>query len=172
MNRIMALIHINVLQKYNIKINWLIYKNQNSLYFENKPLQQRIKTYDFKDSKNKHIKSTIRGNLAVNYWNDIPNPHSSNLNITTCSSSGKLIEYNSPFNFPPDYTNAKLKHYYYKSFEEYCIKINRGKCDYSKFNSNQLAKIYFKRLYNANKNDTKKLLIMKSIFKDSIYNIT
>ena len=126
-------------QCQNIKINWLMYINDNTLYFENKPLQQRIKTFRYDDPANIHIKSTVKGNLPINYWEIAGNPHSSNLNVTSCSSSGKIITSDSPFNQPPDFTNAKLKHYYYKSFEEFCIKVKRGKCDTTKNMSDQIA---------------------------------
>jgi hypothetical protein len=42
---------------------------------------------------NRHIKSTVRGNLSHNYWKYANNPHTSINNFTTCSSSGKLITF-------------------------------------------------------------------------------
>ena len=95
----------------NIKINWLMSINNDTLYYENKPLQQRIKTFGYNNPVNIHIKSTVRGGLPINYWTISHNPHTSTLNITSCSSSGKIIQFDSPFNQPPDFTNAKLKHY-------------------------------------------------------------
>lgn len=98
-------------QCQNIKINWLLYYNKNNLYYSNIPLQKRITQFNYEELRNKHIKSTVKGNLSVNYWKKAGNPHSSLLNITSCSSSGKITKFDSPFIFPPDYTNAKLKHY-------------------------------------------------------------
>ena len=111
----------------NIKINWLMFENSNNLYYINKPLRKRFNNSNA--SENFHIKSTVRGNLPSNYWENMNNPHTSQLNITSCSTSGKIIQSDSPFNNPPDYSNAKLIHYHYKSFEEYCLKIKRGKAD-------------------------------------------
>ena len=62
-----------------------MYKNDHILYFEDKPLQQRIKTFKYNDTSNKHIKSTIKGNLSINYWKSAPTPHSPSLNIISCS---------------------------------------------------------------------------------------
>ena len=107
----------------NIKINWSFYKDNNSLFYINKPIQQRIKTLG---NPNKHIKSTIRGNLLVNYWSKMNNPHSSLIKVYTCNSKGKKIKHDTPFNDPPDIKYAVLKHYQYKSLEEYCFKILRG----------------------------------------------
>ena len=101
----------------NIKINWLMSINNDTLYYENKPLQQRIKTFGYNNPVNIHIKSTVRGGLPINYWTISHNPHTSTLNITSCSSSGKIIQFDSPFNQPPDFTNAKLKHYEIEIFE-------------------------------------------------------
>ena len=154
----------------NIKINWLVYKNYNSLYYENKPLQERIKTFSYNYIENIQIKSTVKGNLYLNYWETISNPHTSNLKIYTCSSSGKKIQFNSPFNFPPDYSNAKLKHYIYKSFEEYCIKIKRGKSDHPKNTSNNIKTDLYKDLYYESKNNPDKLKIINKIFNYSLYN--
>ena len=148
----------------NIKINWLIYMNYHSLYFENKPLQQRIKNFYYNDPSNKHIKSTVKGNLPVNYWEKVENPHTSTLNFTSCSSSGKIIRFDSPFNFPPDFTNAKLKHYIYKSFEEWCIKIKRGKCDYPRKESEQIMIQRYKKLVSQFRNNEEKLKIIRKIF--------
>ena len=74
----------------NIKVNWLRnrFNNNNGL-------------------KNKGIKSTVRGHLPTNYWEIMRNPHTSLLNITSCSTSGKIIQSNYPYNNPPDYLNGR-----------------------------------------------------------------
>ena len=77
-----------------IHFNWLFYINlNNSLYYENKPLKKRMTKPLFELTINRHIKSTVRGNLSHNYWKYANNPHTSINNFTTCSSSGKLIKY-------------------------------------------------------------------------------
>ena len=153
----------------NIKINWILSKNDQVLYFENKPLLERIKIFDYKDPANIHIKSTIRGNLPMNYWKNTNNPHSSLWNFTSCSSSGNIVEYNSPFVNPPDFTNAHLKHFYYKSFEEFCIKAKRGKCDMTKQESNKLVDSTLKIIYEQNKNNPEKLKIINKIFNNTLF---
>ena len=148
----------------NIKINWLLYYDENLLYYENKPVQERIKFFRYDNKLNIHVKSTVKGNLPINFWEKAKNPHTSLLNFTCCSSSGKLIQFGAPSNEPPDYTNAKLKHYRYKSFEEYCLKIKRGRADL-KYNINKkMIKEYYKKLYFLNKNNPKKMKIIEEIF--------
>ena len=151
----------------NIKVNWLIFGVNNNLYYINKPLRKRFNNNNAKKSKG--IKSTVRGHLSSNYWENMLNPHSSRLNITSCSTSGKIIRSDSPFNDPPDYLNAKLIHYYYKSFEEYCLKIKRGKADIVKNDSIILRR--YKKVYSLGKNNSEKLKIIKTIFNDSFINI-
>ena len=73
-----------------IKINWIVYNNIKSLYYEKKPLQERVKSKGFLDI---HIKSTVRGNLPMNYWSKTTNPHSSINKYISCSSSGKIINF-------------------------------------------------------------------------------
>ncbi len=146
----------------NIKINWVFYSYRNILKnYKVIPLQKRN---NYTTEINKHIKSTIRGNLSENYWSDMLNPHSSNFKLIACSSSGKIVDYKSPFNIPPDIKYAFLKHYHYKSFEEYCIKIKRGKAD--SLNVNLFKKLL--TFYKINKNEPDKVNIMKRIFNLSL----
>jgi len=143
----------------NIKINWIIYGNKTSLYYENKSLEQRFKT---RIKISKCIKSTVRGNLPINYWSILRNPHTSLNKFEACSSSGKIVNYSSSIS-PPDVKFAYLKHYHDKSFEEFCIKIKRGNADSYNRHLNKKLKIIFKK----NKNDANKLKIMKQIFNIS-----
>jgi hypothetical protein len=139
----------------NIKINWVFYySNSDVLYYEDKPFQERFKNF----KENRHIKSTVRGNLSYNYWSKALNPHTSLNSFTACSCSGKIINFKSPFNEPPDIKYAYLKHYHKKSFEEYCMKVKRGKPSYF-----PKYKIILD-LYKKNKNNKEKLEIFKKIF--------
>ena len=158
---------------HNVKLHWLIYINNNSLYYENKPLKERLNIPDYQNIANNVIKSTVRGNLHINYWNNMANPHSSSSNkFIACSSSGKIISPSSFLSHPPDYKNAFLKHYYFKSFEEYCIKIKRSRSDMtSTENKNNILSI-IKDLYLKNKGNKIKIKILKNVFKEDFLSIT
>ena len=170
-NKIQDFLNEKIFDKcQNIKINWLWYYDKNLIYYENKPIQERIKIFDSKTIINRHIKSTVRGNLSINFWNKALDPHSSLINITSCSSSGKVIKSSSPFNYPPDYTNAKLKHYSYKSFEEYCLKSIKGKADSPKNMSDYRVINQLKVLFEKNKIAQEKFKILYKIYNNSIYN--
>ena len=126
----------------NIKINWVLYSDDNKLHYENKPVQKRFKTPLYDNDLNKHIKSTVRGNLPTNYWIPHCTPHSGRSNYNCCSSSGKQISKSSSFNIPYDYKYAELKHYRTKTIEEYLIKIKKGKAD-GKINIKEMINMFY-----------------------------
>ena len=140
----------------NVKVNWVFYYNESdALYYENRPFQERFKNF----TPNMHIKSTVRGNLSHNFWSNVQNPHTSLDHFNTCTSSGLRMSSKSPFLQPPDIKYAQLKHYYQKSFEEYCIKTKRGKPIFLPD-----KKKFLKKLYMENKDNKEKVEIMKKIF--------
>ena len=140
-----------------------MYINENALYYENISLLNRKNNFKYNYTTNTHIKSTIKGNLSVNYWKKADNPHSSKLNITSCDSNGKIIPFDSVHNKQPDFSNARLKHFYYKSFEEYCIKLKRGNVGRGKEENKEIIYNNYKRLYFGNINNTKKMNIIHNI---------
>ena len=146
----------------NIKINWLVYNSNNeTLYYEDKPLQIRFDKAFYNLTSNMHIKSTVRGGNNKNYWSKWTNPHSSLIKFRSCSSSGEFVNSQTPFIDPPDYKYAFIKHYYKKSFEEFCIKIKRGWPDLT-------DKDYIKNiLIKENSNNTVKIEIIKRVFNSS-----
>ena len=111
----------------NIKINWLFYSDNNLIYYQNISIQKSFITPVYNNRANIHIKSTVRGNLKTNYWCNVKDPHTSQNNFNSCSSSGNIIKYNSPYVDPPEYKYAFLKHYHTKTIEEFCAKIKRGR---------------------------------------------
>ena len=127
-------------------------------------MQERFKKPIFNDGANIHIKSTVRGRLTKNYWTRWENSHSSKDTFKSCSSSGKSVSGKSAYINPPDYKYAFLKHYYHKSFEEYCLKLKRGWPD----PTNQT--LWINNLLNDNKNSKEKLKIIKKILNLTIVN--
>ena len=110
----------------NIKINWIIYTDNNLIYYENKPVQERFTTPILRHIANSHVKSLVRGNLPTNYWSGMINPHSSNNDYTCCVPSGETIDSKTPFNKEPNYDEAYIKHYNTKTLEEFIDKAKRG----------------------------------------------
>ena len=148
----------------NIKINWLMYSDNNLLYYENKPVQERFTEPLFNDSANNVIKSTVRGNLKTNYWENMQNPHTSDNNYISCNSLGDKIDSRSIGNIPPTFKNAYLKHYATKTIEEYCEKIKRGRSDLKVTYDDKTMKEYFDYFFTRNKITKQKLDYIKKIF--------
>ena len=143
----------------NVKFNWLLYSDDNKLHYEKKTVQERFKTALYRNFLNKHVKSTVRGNLPINYWIGATNPHTGENNYKCCSASGKQISKISPYNIYYDYKYAELKHYRTKTIEEYINKMKKGKPD------GELDVRYMIRMfYHTNSKTEEKSKIFKKEF--------
>lgn len=113
-----------------IHVNWLIYGDDNKLFYNKKPLLERILnpidinkhiSYDFPE--NNHIKSIIRGGLkSIEFYYQ---PHTIKNQIKCCNEIGEEDFYGNTFS---KFSNKKivLKHFTTKTIEEYCDKMKRG----------------------------------------------
>ena len=146
----------------NVKFNWVLYSDDNKLYYENKPVQERFKTALYKNILNNHVKSTIRGKLSTNYWIGASNPHTGLNNYNCCNPSGKQISKNSPYNTPYDYEYGYLKHYRTKTIEEYIKKMKKRiyDCNFTK----GYLRYMFTMFYCTNKRTKEKSDIFKKEF--------
>ena len=152
----------------NIKINWLMFSDNDLLYYENIPLQKRFTTPLYHDNANIIIKSTVRGNLKFNYWRSMNNPHSSSNYLTACNSMGNITNpttfYSSPFNHEYSY----LKHYPTKTIQEYCNKMKKGRADLLIKIDNKTLENYFNYFFERNKKTKKKIEYFKNSFNYTI----
>ena len=138
----------------NIKINWLMFTDNDLIKYENKPLKERFTTPLYNDSL--VIKSIVRGNLNLNYWEKATNPHTSKIGFYSCSSSGKNISSTSFMIDIPEYNFAFLKHYHTKTIEEYIIKLNKGYADHVDY-PGDWKKVRIKNFFDINKKTKEKL---------------
>ena len=108
-----------------IKIHWVYPKNNNLIYYESRPLFERLKPpYE----KSQFIKSIIRGNISdLQYW--VHSTYISPKKNVTCNNEGKKIYYKD-INFESfkkiNIDKAYIIHYEFKSTEEFINKIKRG----------------------------------------------
>ena len=120
-----------------IFFNWMIYNDNDILKFENRPLRER-----FKKSKQFYTqgKSFVRGGIKKLL---IPYSIIPGINIYSfCNSKGEKI-------FPNTFLNNKIeispmayiKHYYTKTVEEFCNKINKGHAHFHKKHPNYIKSI-------------------------------
>ena len=152
----------------NIKINWLIFSDNDLLYYENNSLQKRFTKPLYQDKANIFIKSTVRGNLKFNYWRSMANPHSSSNYLTACNSEGNIIGPTKFYNSPFSNEYAYLKHYSTKTIEEYCNKIKKGRADLSIKLDNETLKNYYYNFFDRNKNTKEKIDYFKKTFNFTI----
>jgi len=107
----------------NIQLNWLLYTDNNSLYYKNESLEKRFIEKDpianqRKISKHSNGKSILRGNIPNI---KITNFHCISDNLKTCDGFGIEREF-----LKPDYKYYYFKHYYCKSTEEFIEKLKKG----------------------------------------------
>ena len=102
--------------------NWVIFNDNDLIQYENRPLLDRFTKPTLKHSGGK---SFVRGNINNLF---IPSSHIIGINIKhICNSKGKII-------YPKNYlmnafeknSIAYIKHFYSKTVEEFCHKINKG----------------------------------------------
>lgn len=100
-----------------IYLNFIFFTDNNNLYYENKTLERRF-TEKYLGVKTYFGKSIIRGNISCI---NITNVHYLTKNIQPCNGFGKISK-----KFSIDYKYYYIKHFSFKSTEEYCVKINKG----------------------------------------------
>ena len=100
----------------SLKFNWLYFSDNNLINYKNEPLQVR-----FSSALNysKVVKSIVRSNLNVNFWEKANNVHSSFYGFQSCNPSGEIITIKSKSSENLDVNKAFLKHYSTKTIEEY-----------------------------------------------------
>ena len=130
----------------SILINWKYYGDNDKIYYEPKPLQERFtKPFYFKnfDKKNKYLysagKTFVRTGLNLT-WKHFPH-YLKNKQI--CRPNGKKLK---NYLSPPQYSIAYIKHYATKSTEEFIERIIRGTVN-SKDAYSKYIKFRIKRYY-------------------------
>ena len=145
----------------SILFNWLIYTDNNLLYYDNRPLQKRFTEPYYECEDNKYVKSIVRGNINKTIFLQDQSNHVPEKGVIICNSMGKIIKDYNPHNIdPPIFDYGYLKHFIDKTAEEYCDKIIKG---YRKmpFNVDERIGIFFKH----NRFSEEKLKIFEKKFK-------
>ena len=112
----------------SIQLNWVHRSDNNKLFFENKPLQERFPKVGNNVNKNKlnmlcNIKSIIRGhikNITINH------NHLLSKKLKGCNGFGRPSNLSNFLSLNPDYEFYYINHYYTKTVEEFIEKMNRG----------------------------------------------
>jgi hypothetical protein len=115
-----------------IYLNFIFYSDNNFLYYKNKSVISRFKERSF-NNKKYWGKSIIRGHIA---GLNITSPHRLTNKIKPCNGFGKKSK-----SFKIDSKYYYVKHYSFKSTEEYCNKLNRGNILFDNDYKRKLSKI-------------------------------
>ena len=130
----------------SILFNWLIYTDNELIFYDNRTVLKRFTTPNYLDKDNIYVKSIVRGNLDKIVFHENTSNHVPSQNLSICDSKGNLInpkKYN-PFSIsPPRYDYGYLKHFTTKTAEEYCIKMKRGCIRGEKYNYNERVNLFF-----------------------------
>ena len=110
-----------------ILFNWLIYTDNDLIYYDNRTLLERFPIPNYIDKSNFVVKSIVRGGLNKTIFYPTKSNHVPDRNLIICNSEGTILERYNPFIVrPPSYKYAVLKHFTTKSAEEYVNKTRRG----------------------------------------------
>ena len=107
-----------------IEFNWLMYTDNNLLYYDNRSLIERFTEPNYENYANRFVKSIVRGNLDTPIF--INSIHQPNNSLRLCNSLGEPASYYPDCIIPPIFKYAYLMHFNTKSAEEYAKKIVRG----------------------------------------------
>lgn len=128
-----------------IKINWVMYKNESALYYENKSLKERFPTPTYIMEDVRTVKSIVRNDSSRNPWLRYTSPHEPPRGLYTCNSLGEDCPYNGGVIYPPVLSYCYIKHYHYKSAEEWVSRIKKGLPNGEKHNVEDRVRSYFER---------------------------
>ena len=148
----------------NIKINFLLYNDNNLLYYDNRSVKERFPIPVYSHWSNNIVKSTVKGGLEHNYWKKKCSVHTSYMNVTNCNSLGNIIPFDSGVNNPFNHTYAALKHYYTKSVEEYVNKTRRGDSFVYKGYNDYWKRKRMKQYFSYNNYSIEKKNLHKKLF--------
>lgn len=129
----------------SISINWLMYSDNNLLYYDNRSVLERFTSPCYNNKENRVIKSLVRGNLNKILFYPTSSLHVPNKKIIICNSMGKRLKYiDSIYVKPPLLKYAYIMHYTTKTIEEYINKIKRGLIQNGVYNISERIDKFFK----------------------------
>ena len=128
-----------------ILFNWLIYSDNDLIYYDNRSLLERFTEPYFGCQANMIVKPIVRGGLNKTIFYPKSSNHVPDRNVTICDSIGRrMINYSNLAIKPPVFKYGFLKHFNTKTADEYSDKIKRGANRNLPYNMNERVKLFFK----------------------------
>ena len=109
-----------------IIVNWLMYDDNNLVYYDIRTTLERFPNPLYNYSNNGFVKSIVRGNLNKTVFIANKSHHCPYKEVITCDSMGK-IHYDLKYGLKePLFKYAYLMHFNTRTAEEYVRKVKRG----------------------------------------------
>ena len=143
-----------------ILFNWVLYNDNDLIKYDNRSLNERFINNTFNYSQ---VKSFVRGNINNLFF---PTTHLPGINVFQfCNSKGEFI-------YPKNFLNsnfeknpkAYIKHFYTKTAEEFCDKLNKGNAHFHKnhYHYRDIIKSKLKLFFHLNKITKEKINILEN----------
>ena len=111
----------------SIEINWVLYNDNDLVYYDKRPSIERFTRPNYKEWSNLFVKSIVRGGLNKTTFRRKGSEHVPHKNLTICNSNGEILQRYNPHGIkPPLHKNAIIMHFNTRTAEEYVNKLNRG----------------------------------------------
>ena len=108
-----------------IKIHWLMYDDNNLLYYDKRPLRERLNHSLPHNEYNAYHKSLLRGK-EYNAVVFPENNHQPNDDFQQCDAEGNIEKLGKAVLGPKKYKYSYIRHFSYKTAEEFGFKLLRG----------------------------------------------
>ena len=148
-----------------IFFNWLIYNDNDLVYYDKRPSIERFTNANYNSPYNRFVKTMIRGNLNKTTFIPYKSCHKPNKEIKMCNAKGEIPDYNPDSLTPPLFKYGYLMHFSSRTAEEYVTKVKRG-------NAGNRHESYEERVYSFflnNKVTEEKLKIFEKQFNQIFY---
>ena len=148
-----------------IFFNWLIYTDNDLVYYDNRPSIERFTKANYDSPYNRLVKTMIRGNLNKTTFIPYKSCHKPNQEIKMCTPKGQIDDHNPDSLIPPLFKYGYLMHFSTRTAEEYVTKVKRG-------NAGNRHESYEERVYSFflnNKVTEEKLKIFEKQFNQTFY---
>ena len=143
-----------------IRIHWMIYDDNNLVYYDNRPVNERFTHGLLHHKLNMFHKSIIRGKDygPTTFASSCHQPDYSFVK-NQCDALGNIEEDTYGILTSPKFKLCYIKHFRYKTSEEFAVKMLRGNFQSTKYNLNNFVNEYF----GINKFTEEKLKVIEHI---------
>ena len=129
-----------------IKIDWLMYYDNDLVYYDNRPLKERFTKPAYNSDENRYHKSIVRAkNYSGIIWSSYTGPHQPMEELVNmCDAEGNFENIYHGALGSPKFKYCHLNHYSQKTIEECIVKIKRGLFQGYQYNYTERLQYFFR----------------------------